>query len=126
MDSFWKDIYDGGKDRRYGRLFFSTVLIAGGLTFLIATAAQNLTADQWKKIAAASLPAVFLAAAALGWIWIRDERRRRLDRLKYDALSRDEMAKARSKLKSPGPSVLKQRRSFRRTTLRKMDTNLKY
>jgi hypothetical protein len=64
----------------------------------------------------------------LVWRWIRYRRKCRQEQLKYAALSRDELAKARSKLKSQmKPMKIKtSARPARRPVPRTPDTNIKY
>jgi hypothetical protein len=129
MDPFWSHIYDDCKDRRYGRLFLVTILIACGLLLPVAALSANLSRDELQEIGLALLPGIALVTAALVWRWIRYGRKSRQERLKYSNLSRDELAKARSKLKNQMKLVKfkTETRSARRAmTPRKPDTNLKY
>lgn len=128
MDPFWKDIYDGVKDRRYGKLFFSTILIAGASTLFLALLSKNMDPGVWDGLGVFLVPVVLVVAAAVCWRWIRENRRRRQEQLKYDALSRDELAKARSKLKKQMklPAIKPERRASRRAPVRPPDINLKY
>jgi len=74
------------------------------------------------------LPVVILTIIITCWRWIQLERGYRKDRLKFAHLSRDELAKARSKLKNKmKPASFKtQTKSSRRAPPRAPDINLKY
>jgi membrane protein implicated in regulation of membrane protease activity len=112
MDPFWNNIYDDVKDRRYGTLFLATLFLGLPLLALAFGAAAGIFAvlkDLFKEYPNISpfevvylflLAGLALMAMALFWRWIRMGRRARQDRLTYSSLSRDELLKARSKLKS--------------------------
>jgi hypothetical protein len=128
MNPFWNNAYDEVKDRRYARLFFSTLLMVAGTALLLAVLRVNLSSDDMQVVCAVSLPIVILIAIAMTVRWIRLERKYRKERLNYDALSRDELAKARLKLKGQiRPARFKtQPKSTRRAAPRASDTYLKY
>jgi hypothetical protein len=128
MNSFWSNIYDDCKDRRYGTLFFITLLIVCGLVSLALAIRLCLGSDQLHEVGLALLPGLALVLAALVWRWIRYGRKRRQERLKYAFLSRDELAKARSKLKSQMKPMKSKTpaRPGRRPAPRPPDTNIKY
>ena len=97
-DSFWSNIYDAVKDRRYGSLFFSTFFVVIGL-FLLSVVLGGMTASV--DVRAYLIPVLIgigVFILVLGWRLLRRARRRRREQLKFAALSRDEMNKARSKL----------------------------
>jgi hypothetical protein len=80
MNSFWNNLYDTFKDRRYGMLF---------LVSLVALVLSPVL-----------LPAMGLYFLGRGWsafCLARDDRR---NKLRYSPLSRDELRVARSKLRN--------------------------
>jgi len=98
--NFWQEIYDAGKDRRYGMLFFGTflaflVLFFLGLLFCAVTGANSLTDCVYPALAGMG---VFVLVAM--WRLVRQVRKQRRERLKSEKLSCDELAKARSKLRN--------------------------
>lgn len=119
MKPIWEEFYDSTKDRRYGLLFFSALLMflgvaaLGGMTYAIAGA------DTFGEAVHSMLPAVGIFLVVLNWQLISRARRRREEKLKFDALSRDELAKARSKLRNGT-------RPIRPVDFREPDTDLKY
>ncbi len=127
-DPFWSQIYDSAKDRRYAKLFFVTILAGGGLACLFAAVGQNLDANERKDLGLALLPAAGMFAIVLGWKWNRSWCRRRGDQLKCEELSRDELAKARLKLKDKARPIKGKPRtnSVKRTAPRALDTYLRY
>ncbi len=126
MNSPWDNIYDEMKDRRYGRLFFATLLIVLGVVSLVA--ALHLNSEETRDTCLVVLPITVFIATALIVKWVRAERRFRRERLRLAALSRDELAKARLKLKRQArPMRLKtQSRPMKRASPRVADTYLKY
>jgi hypothetical protein len=109
MDPFWNNIYDDAKDRRYGTLFVATCLFVIGLLPLIIVPLSDLSANLTDALTGyldfSRFPVVclfilafglFAAAAILGR---RRGRKGRYGRFKYSRLSRDELLKARLKLK---------------------------
>ena len=78
MNSFWGNLYDTFKDRRYAALF----LIALGALALLPIL----------------LPVMGLYVLARGWSAFCLARANRRNQLRYSPLSRDELRKARSKL----------------------------
>jgi hypothetical protein len=100
MYPFWSNIYDDYKDRRYAALFFASLL-----TFLVSLglgAAFAAVATLYFNVVFPIVALIaFISVMSLVWMvwnWIRGWKRYE-ERLKYPALSRDELAKARSKLK---------------------------
>lgn len=128
MHPFWSNIYDDVKDRRYGTLFFATLLISLGLVSIIGALSVNLDAEAFKEFCLCLGPGLSLLIAALVWRWIRAARRNRGERLKHCNLSRDELAKARSKLKNQTKPVKFRalERPPRQGAPRARDTDLKY
>ena len=98
MNSFFENLYDSVKDRRYGMLFFTTFLgflvlvVFGTMIFAIAGA------NGWGDFILPALPGIGIFIVVLGWRLIRRTRKRRRERLQYPPMSRDELRKARSKL----------------------------
>jgi len=130
MKSFWEDAYDDGKDRRYGMLFFSTLLaifISLGLIAIFCGVAEAFPTE----LGAAMLVTVVIFISVLCisiWRWARG-RNRREEQAKYASLSRDELFKARSKLKNSTKPVvfrIEQRPPKQAPPQRKPDTYLKY
>ena len=78
MNSFWGNLYDTFKDRRYGALFLISL---GGLV-----------------LSPILLPFMGLYVLARGWSAFRLARANRRNKLRYSPLSRDELRVARSKL----------------------------
>jgi hypothetical protein len=140
MNSFWNNLYDDVKDQRYGTLFVAALFIGTPLFVLGLCLANETYADlsnaltQYPDIGIFQLvclvlPGLALIAMALFWRrWNRTGRKDRWNRIKYSALSRDELLKARSKLKGQMKPVKFKRleRSGNPAALRTPDTNLKY
>jgi len=132
VDPFWQNAYDDDKDRRYGALFFVTLLVLFGALALLGVAvmiagSNSAYADDLGPVL---LVCVVICTAALVCSvakWIRG-RKQRKEALKYSTLSRDELAKARSKLKTRMQPVTFRRASRppRRPPPRRPDTDLKY
>ena len=78
MNSFWGNLYDTFKDRRYGVLFLAS------LAALV--------------LSPVLLPVMRLYVLARGWSVFCLARANRRNKLRYSPLSRDELRKARSKL----------------------------
>ena len=119
MKSIWEESYDSAKDRRYGMLFFATLLVFFGVLILGGIIYGIMGANIFQEFVLPALPVAGIFLMAMGWRWIRRARKRRRERLKYAALSRDELAKARSKLRSNTKPVS-------RTALRTPDIDLKF
>jgi hypothetical protein len=112
MDPFWNNLYDDAKDKRYGTLFFISCLLAIGMPFLLGALFVNLSLPQWiadfigtadtfEFVCLGAAACLTLVASVLFFRrWVRDGRKVRQGRLKYSNLSRDELLKARSKLKN--------------------------
>lgn len=119
MKSFWEESYDSAKDRRYGLLFFATLLvflvtvIVGGAIYVIAGAMV------FQQFVLPALTGVGIVAVIVSWQLFRRARKRRAEQLKFANLSRDELAKARSKLRNNIKPV-------RPVVLPAPDTDLKY
>jgi uncharacterized membrane protein YfcA len=119
MKSFWEESYDSVKDRRYGMLFFATLLVFFGAIILGAAICAIMGANIFQEFVLPTLPGVAILLVALGWWCIRRMRKRRQERLRYATLSRDELAKARSKLRNNS-------RPVGRPAPRAPDIDLKY
>ena len=100
MKSFLAESYDGDKDRRYGMLFLGALLgfvgavAFGGIIYAI------IGADNFKNYIVPALPGVAILLVLSSWISVRRARKQRREQLKNAALSRDELVKARSKLRN--------------------------
>jgi hypothetical protein len=128
MDPFWNNLYDEDKDRRYGKLFFTAFLVLIGIIVILGCLTENLGADAFHDICLEVGPVLGLVIAIFGWRWIRAAHRNRQGHLKYSSLSRDELAKARSKLKTRMKiePPKRQTRAARQAAARRPDTDLKY
>jgi len=96
MNSFWSNLYDNFKDRRYAALAICALVLLPIL-----------------------LPVTALYGLARGWSAFRMARADRRNKLRYSPLSRDELRVARSKLQN-GIKPIK------RPLPQVPDTNLKY
>lgn len=119
MKSIWEESYDSAKDRRYGMLFFATLLVFFGVLILGGMIYEIMGATNFQEFVLPALPVAGIFLMAMGWRWIRRARKRRRERLKYAALSRDELAKARSKLRN-------NTKPASRTAFRAPDIDLNY
>ena len=98
MNFFWANMLDYFRDRRFGVVFFGTLMALSGLLaagyiitqIVIAYGLQAYLIYTWPAIGTAFL-------VWLGRVFRRNQARRR-DRYKSAPLSRDELNKARSKL----------------------------
>ncbi|MGH7939750.1 MAG: hypothetical protein ACREE6_01485 [Limisphaerales bacterium] len=141
MDPFWNNIYDEAKDRRYGTLFIATFIILIGVLLLIMAPLNDMFADlmdvltgnaglsKFQTVRLLALAgALLVAIVLLGRRFVRIGRKSRRERLKYSDLSRDELLKARSKLKKDMKPVKFRivERPGKPTTLRGPDIDLKY
>lgn len=128
MNSFWTNAYNDAKDRRYARLFFVTLLLALPMMAVFALLGANLSSSEMQTVCEVTLPAIILIMALVCWRWIHIERKYARERLKCSALSRDELAKARLKLKYQArPVRFKLQTGWaKRAAPRVPDTNLKY
>ena len=100
MKPFLKDVYDGDKDRRYGMLFFGTLFGLVGAVSVSGFIFASVGRDDFKIYILPFLPGVGILFIALGLLWLRHERKRRQMQNKFASLSRDELLKARSKLRN--------------------------
>jgi biotin transporter BioY len=103
MNSIWSNLYDKFKDRRYGILFFSSLVGFFGL-FLLGVIVYNILGGidfgpfELQSHFLQLLPGILIIMAALIWRAIRRARAQRRKRFRREELSRDEIRKARSKL----------------------------
>ena len=128
MYPFWSHIYDDVKDRRYGALFFSTLLMVFGSLGVIGVICAITNAGTLEVLFPLALAVTVIFTLALAWrAWARGWNRPE-EQLKSPVLSRDELAKARSKLKkeTKAAALRTQRRPARLAINRVPDTNLKY
>jgi biotin transporter BioY len=103
MNSIWGNLYDKSKDRRYGVLFFSS-LIGVLVAFLLGVLLCNIFGgidfgrfdlqSHFLELA----PGIIILMVALVWKGVRRARAQRGKRFRREELSRDEIRKARSKL----------------------------
>jgi biotin transporter BioY len=103
MNSIWSNLYDKAKDRRYGVLFFSS-LIAVFAVFLLGVLLYNILGGidfgsfDLQAHFLELVPGIVIVIAALVWRGVRRARAQRGKRFRREELSRDEICKARSKL----------------------------
>lgn len=103
MNSIWSNLYDKFKDRRYGVLFFSSLIVVF-VTFLLGAFLYNILGGiDFSRFNLQAhflqlLPGFLILMVALIWRAIRRARMRRGKRFRREELSRDEIRKARSKL----------------------------
>lgn len=100
MNYFWGNVFEYFKERRLGAVFFGTLLafigaLVGGAIVYQVAGGFNLF-QYWPF----ALVGTGLLLLALIWRGFRQMRARHLNRYKSSPLSRDERAKARSKLKT--------------------------
>ena len=119
MKSFWEESYDNAKDRRYGLLFFAALLVFFGAVILGGAAYAIMGTNGFQQFVLPALPGIGIFLIVLSCWCIRRMRKRRQEQLKYAALSRDELAKARSKLRN-------QTKPMRPVAPRAPDIDLKY
>ena len=144
MDPFWSNIYDDAKDKRYSGLFMTALLfLFVGLPLLVL--GFNAVGDILPNLlgALAGYPdvnrfllvcVVLTGGLALVAMVLLCRRRNRIGRkaregrLNYSNLSRDELLKARSKLKNQTKSVKFRAvgRPGKLMALQTPDTDLKY
>ena len=104
MNSIWSNLYDKAKDRRYGLLFFFSLIGLFGV-FLSAMLAWQMVQGlellslPWKSQILLMLPGPLIIVAAIILRAIRRVRARHRTTYRREALSRDELCKARSKLR---------------------------
>jgi biotin transporter BioY len=103
MNSIWNNLYDHAKDRRYGALFFSSlvgvfvVFLLGALIYQILGGMDFGSFDLQAHFLEL-MPGIVILIAALAWRGIRRARAQHPKRFRSVELSRDEIRKARSKL----------------------------
>jgi len=119
MKSRWEEFYDSVKDRRYGMIFFATLLLSLGVFVVGAIIYSIARPDKFQEFVLPALPGVGICLVAVSWWLIRRLWKRQQEELKYAALSRDELAKARSKLRN-------NKKTMRRAAPRAPDIDLKY
>jgi hypothetical protein len=112
MSPLWSSLYDKFKDCRYGALFLSTILACIGLLISAVIIAAALRESGLEKYSLAALSGLGILVLAWGSCSFRRARTRHRAKLRHDPLSRDELCRARSKLKngmkliqSPAPRV---------------------
>jgi biotin transporter BioY len=103
MNSIWNNLYDKAKDRRYGALFFSSlvaffvVFLLGALIYKILSGIDFGPFDLQARFLELA-PGILILTTALVWRGIRRVRAQREKNFRREELSRDEIRKARSKL----------------------------
>ena len=108
MDFFWGNVFDFVKDRRFVPVFFVTLAVLFGVPLGVALLVGTTNLGDYLKywpIVAGVFAACLLISVVRALVQARARRR---DRYKIRPLSRDEMTKARSKLKTgmnPGRKI---------------------
>jgi hypothetical protein len=115
MNSSWPDWYDRFKDRRYGGIFWST-LLAIIASFALGGAIGLLNLQTYFLYL---LSGIILLILACGFFAFRRAQAWRRKKLPRGPMSRDELRVARSKLRN-------EMRTSQRPAPRAPDTNLKY
>jgi ABC-type uncharacterized transport system permease subunit len=98
MNSIWSNLYDKFKDRRYGALFFASLMSVFGFLFLALIAGQIIGPANLQEYFLQALPWIGLLIVGLIWRGVRRARAQHRKRFQREELSRDEIRKARSKL----------------------------
>ena len=100
MNSFWGNLYDTFKDRRYGTLFLSVLLFIF-LGFLGLLKCGAIFGEPGSgKYFGDILAGIGLLALTWGFLTFRRAQARRWEKLRHPSLSRDELRVARSKLRN--------------------------
>lgn len=100
MNPLWNSLYDKFKDRRYGALFLSSILACIGLLLAAAVIGAILREARLEKHFLEVLAGLGLLVLLRMGVTFRRTRKRNRERLRRDPLSRDELGRARSKLKN--------------------------
>ncbi|MGA2240682.1 MAG: hypothetical protein ABSH11_01395 [Verrucomicrobiota bacterium] len=119
MNSFWNNLYDNFKDRRYGALFLSTILAFFGLLISGVIISAILREFGMQEYFLEALPGIGILGLAWAFLKFRRAQAERKKRLSHSPLSRDELRAARSKLRNGMKPI-------NRPAPRAPDTNLKY
>jgi hypothetical protein len=98
MNYFWGNVFDYFKDRRIAGVFFGTMLALGGVLVAGVILWQIICAYQLEGYLIYTVPGWGLLVGVWLWRVIRQWRAWRKVRYRSAPLSRDELAKARSKL----------------------------
>lgn len=100
MDFFWNNVFEYFKDRRLGAVFFRTLAILFGLLIVSCILFQVADGYDLLKYWPFMLVVGVLMLAVFVWRCVRRWKAWQANRYKSSPLSRDELNKARSKLKS--------------------------
>ena len=100
MNYFWDNLFEYGNDRRFGTVFFSTLLSLLLMVLGVAILYQIICAYDLEDRLIFVWPGLVMLLVV--WIWRKIRRWRTQMRSQYKSspLSRDELTKARSKLKT--------------------------
>ena len=96
MNSFWNNLYDRHRDRRYATIFLVAILTFFGLAMTVVF--LYFHAPELKVALIDLLPGLSILVGALIWMVVRRVRKPRKNPPGFSPLSRDERHKARSKL----------------------------
>jgi hypothetical protein len=99
MNFFWSNVFEYFKDRRFAAVFFGTLAALFGAMIAGAILYQVICAYELQEYLPDFLPGAGVFLLVWAGLGIRRMRARRLDGYKSSPLSRDELSKARSKLK---------------------------
>jgi len=119
MKSFWDNLYDNVKDRRYGALFLSALLGFFGLLIAAVFIEALLREFGKQEYFWEALPAIGILGLALGILKCCRAWKEGREKLEHGPLSRDELRAARSKLRNGMKPI-------NRPAPRALDTDLKY
>jgi hypothetical protein len=100
MNFFWGRVFEYWKERRLAFIFVSTLMLFFGAIGLGRLCYLALDSFGWLRHLPLVLAGIGLVFAALIGRAVYESRRRRADRYKSSLLSRDELSKARSKLRT--------------------------
>jgi hypothetical protein len=100
MNHFWGNLFELFNERRYAPFFVGVLAALFGTAIAGALFYQLVCAYELQGYLAAILPGAGLTWLACVGLGIRRLRARRMNQYKISPLSRDELAKARSKLRT--------------------------
>lgn len=99
MNFLWDNIFEYWKERRYAFLFVTSMFMLFALLIIACVVGELLRNESFQEEAVYILPGVLVILGAWVLGFIRRFRRRGNNRYEPSPLSRDELHKARSKLR---------------------------
>jgi hypothetical protein len=99
MNFLWDNIFEYWKERRYALLFVTSMFMVFALLLIACIVGELLQNQSSKEKAVYILPGVLVVLGVWAWGFIGRFRRRGDNRYEPSPLSRDELHKARSKLR---------------------------